>query len=137
MPPTPRQLAIYRAVERKFGRTQEWRAIARLANIEMMDAHPAYVFLGSLLDAVKHLRYERLSRSAGLPENADERRALYERALIEEDVARRECPDDERETWCADTRPPALGTGRPYVEQNPELLEALELDGYFGPARRG
>lgn len=135
--PTPRQLAVYRAFERKFGCTTEWRAIAQHADIETMDAGRAFVFIGRLLDAVKHLRYERLPRSAGLPQNEDERRALYARALVEEDVARRECPDDEREEWCADTRPPALGTGRDYFEQNPELLEALEIDGYFGPARRG
>lgn len=131
MHPTPRQLELYRKYERMFGRTAEWRATASNVDFTSLDPRAAFERLGRLMDAVKHLTFVRLPRSAGLPQTQEERDALYKRAFLEERVARAACPDDERETWCADTRPPAMGTGRPYTEQNPWILEDLEADGYI------
>ena len=128
MPPTARQLDVFRRYERMFGRTMQWRAVAKHEDIMRMDPRSAYAFLAHVIDAVKYLRFERLPRSVGLPQTPEERSALYERAFVEERVARIECPDDERESWCADTRPPALDT-RPYFEVNPWLMEDLEVDG--------
>ena len=130
---TQRQLAAYRDIERKFGRTREFLATVGDTDIERLDPLSAYSFIGRLIESVRDWRYQRLPRSAGLPQDEDERCALYARARIEERIARIECPDDEREHWCADNRPPAMGTGRSYFEQNPELLEALEIDGYYIP----
>lgn len=131
MPPTQRQLDVFRKYERMFGRTTEWRTIAKNEDFTRMDSRTAYRFLSHLIDAVRYLTYTRLSRSAGLPRTPEERAALYERAFVEERVARHACPDDERESWCADTREPALGTGRPYLETNPWLMEDLEIDGFL------
>jgi len=128
---TQSQLDLYRRYERMFGKTREWRIVAGNADILCMNARDAYAFLGSLMDAVKYLRFERLPRSAGLPQSPEERAALYERAFVEERVARLECPDDERDTWCSDTRPAAIDNGRSYFEQNPQILEDLEADGYL------
>lgn len=127
---TPSQIDLYRRYERMFGRTREWRIVASNDDITRMNPRDAYAFLGHLIDAVKYLKFTRLPRSAGLPQTPEERTALYERAFVEERVARLACPDDERETWCSDTRPSPFDE-RSYFEQNPQILEDLEVDGYL------
>jgi hypothetical protein len=127
---TQSQIDLFRRYERMFGRTREWRIVVRNDDIMRMNPRDAYSFLGHLMDAVKYLKFTRLPRSAGLPQTPEERAALYERAFVEERVARLACPDDERETWCSDTRPSPFDE-RSYFEQNPQILEDLEVDGYL------
>jgi hypothetical protein len=127
---THSQIDLFRRYERMFGRTSEWRIVSRNENFTCMNARDAYAFLGHLMDAVKYLKFTRLPRWAGLPQTPEERTALYERAFVEERVARLACPDDERETWCSDTRPSPFDE-RSYFEQNPQILEDLEVDGYL------
>jgi hypothetical protein len=127
---TPSQMDLFRRYERMFGRTREWRIVARNEDITRMNPRDSYAFLGHLIDAVKYLKFTRLPRSAGLPQTPKERAALYERAFVEEGVARLACPDDERETWCSDTRPSPFDE-RSYFEQTPQILEDLEVDGYL------
>jgi len=136
--PTAEQLALYRKLERMFGHTAEWRRVTHTDDITCMDGRTAYTFLKAIMVAVDDLTFARLPRSAGLPQNDEERRELYRRAAEEERHARRACievlEDEERETWSADTRPPAMGNERSYLEIQDELQESIEMDrGWFRP----
>lgn len=132
--PTQQQRELYRKLHAMFGVTADFRAVADGRDILRMSPQQAYVFLSEIFDATRKWKYKRLPRYAGLPRTADERRASLKRALKEEAHARLVCPDDERETWCADTRPSAMGFQHDYMEAQDELKEAIEMDrGFFRP----
>jgi hypothetical protein len=67
------------------------------------------------------------------PQDPDERRTAYYRALEEERHVPALIP--ERHEPIPDTRPAATASFAPYLELNPELEEALEID-YPGLSRR-
>ena len=126
--PTLRQRSVHERLSSMFGRTPVWRALHQGRDFTRMDPGEAYTFLSHLFDGLKRWHYRRLPRAVGLPRTEDERRVRREIARSEEAVARLAVPDDERDSWQIDRRPPAVGSAIPYWELNPDLEEALMLD---------
>ncbi len=124
---TIHQRALHERLERMFGRTPEWVALhpARQA-CERISPEDAYLHLSRLFAAFQGWRFTRLPRSAGLPQTPEERVQSFTCALEEERHAREVIPDIEEPVL--DTRPPASAAFGPYIELNPELEEALEID---------
>lgn len=125
--PTCNQSELHRKLDAMFGRTPDWRALHAGRDFSRMNASEGYVFLASLFTALKPWRFRRLPRAVGLPRTQEDRDANRRRARKEEAHARLVVPQDERETWQVDTRPPAFGH-LDYLETNPELKESLMLD---------
>lgn len=126
--PTIRQRSVHERLAAMFAKTPDWRLHHAGRNFDGMDAAESYVFLAHLFDRLKRWRYRRLPRAVGLPRTEEERLLRREAARREEAVARLAVPDDERETWQVDRRPPAVGSAIPYMELNRELEEALAID---------
>lgn len=110
-----------------FSRTPDWRVLHVGRDFSRMNASEAYVFLADLFSALKRWRFRRLPRAVGLPRTQEDRDANRRRSRKEEAHARAVIPDDPRERWQVDTRPPAFGQVD-YLELNPELKEALAID---------
>ena len=131
---TIHQRALHERLERMFGRTPVWCTLhAARQSCERLSPEDAYVHLSRLFAAFQGWRFTRLPRSAGLPQSPEERRESFFRALDEERHAREVVPEVEEPVL--DTRPPASAAFAPYIELNPELEEALEID-YPGFSRR-
>lgn len=131
---TVHQRTLHAHLEQMFGRTPEWRTLhAAQAPCATLSPERAYIHLSDLFSTFQGWRFTRLPRRAGISQDPDERRAAYYRALQEERHSRAVIlePDEP----LLDTRPPASGSFAPYLELNPELEEALELD-YPGLSRR-
>ncbi len=131
---TIHQYALHERLERMFGRTPEWSALhAARQSCGQLSPEDAYVHLSRLFVAFQGWRFTRLPRTAGLPQTPEERRESFFRALDEERHAREVVPETYEPSL--DERPSAVGEMAPYLELNPELEEALEID-YPGLSHR-
>lgn len=135
--PTTRQIELYSKLDRMFGRTVPFRAILRGRQFIALSPRDAFSVIGELQTALQGWRFERLSRSVGLPFSDEDWDRLRRLSRKEEKHARRVIPDDIRESWCVDERPPAVGGELRYLDIQDELKESLEVDqGLFRPHRR-
>ncbi|MEO7921193.1 MAG: hypothetical protein ABIT01_17160 [Thermoanaerobaculia bacterium] len=117
-----------------FGRTPAWRALhVTRHSCAQLSPEAAYVHLSEIFATFQGWRFTRLSRSAGLPQTPEDRRANLLRALDEARHAREVLPEFDEPTL--DRRPAAMASAIPYAELNPELEEALAID-YPGLFRR-
>lgn len=131
---TVHQRTLHAHLEQMFGRTPEWRTLHPAQHgCATLSPERAYIHLSELFSTFQGWRFTRLPRRDGIPQDPDERRAAFYRALEEERHARALIPD--REEPIPDPRQPATAAFAPYFELNPELEEALEID-YPGFSRR-
>lgn len=131
---TVHQRTLHAHLEQMFGRTPEWRTLhAAQPSCATLSPERAYIHLSALFATFQGWRFTRLPRRAGIPQDPDERRTAYYRALEEERHARALIP--ERDEPIPDSRPAATAAFAPYLELNPELEEALAID-YPGLSRR-
>jgi hypothetical protein len=135
--PTTRQIELYTRLDRMFGQTEPFRTILRGRQFTALSPRDAFRVIGELQTALQGWRFERLSRSVGLPFSDEDWDRLRQISRREEKHARRVVPDDVRQSWCADGRPPAIGGDLRYLDIQDELKESLEVDrGLFRPLRR-